>query len=366
MKILVVGSDNSILDEQSALAKRACEYAVVVERYTVIVPSDKKQTVLLSSNCKAYAVTGKSKFAQFFSLYKKMCKAVRQDQYDVISAQDCFYFGILAVFVAARFSKASEVQVHGTAQFVGWKKRLAKFVLKKADVVRTVSKRTKVFLQNKYKLDSNKIVVVPIFSDPEKITKIKKFQHKEDFKFLTVGRLVSVKNIELQIQAMKVVHKYYPHAQLVIVGNGPQKNILQQMINENNLERVIKLVGKKTQEQLSRIYKNADCFVLSSNSEGWGLVIVEATQHRLPVIMTDVGCAGELIEDGVSGRVVEVGDLDKLMRAMLEMIELPSNAKRYSDAGVFALEKLPSKEETLQLYLQSWEKANFYAVKHLP
>ena len=100
-----------------------------------------------------------------------------------------------------------------------------------------------------------------------------------------------------------------------------------------------------------------DCFVLTSDYEGWGMVIIEAATAGLPIIMTDVGCAGELIVDGESGLVVPPQDVPALTTAMRQVLTDPALRERLSIGSLHSLKQLPSFEQLLKEYRQNWELA---------
>ena len=121
------------------------------------------------------------------------------------------------------------------------------------------------------------------------------------------------------------------------------------------LENNVKLLG--WQNNPDKFYSQADAFLLTSNYEGWGMAVVEAANYGLPIIMTDVGCAGEFIKDGESGIVIPVNDQAKLEEAMLRIINDDNLRKELIEGAFSAIKNLPNKEETMALYKQSWEKA---------
>ncbi len=95
--------------------------------------------------------------------------------------------------------------------------------------------------------------------------------------------------------------------------------------------------------------------MLTSNYEGWGLAAVEAASYGLPIIMTNVGCAGELIKDGVSGLVVPVGDQKKLTEAMGQLIVDKELREALGQNAAKSVRNLLNKEENLALYKKSFE-----------
>jgi len=339
MKILSLGLDSSALDKDSKLSKRIKEYEKLVERYTVIAPDSKNKIIGL---------------IKVFILSKKILK---KEKYDLITVQDPYYLALISLFLKKQFKLGFEIQVHGWEKYYGLRKLIAKYVLPRANAVRCVSQRLKNQLINEFKVKEEKITVVPIYVEKSNLkSQISKVMEKgEKFVFLTVGRLAPVKNIGLQIEAMVEVVKKYPKIELWIVGDGKEKEKLESKIKSWKLENNVKLFG--WQNDVSKFYNEADAFLLTSNYEGWGMVVVEAASYGLPIIMTDVGCAGEIIKDKENGIVISVGDSQRLTKAMLKIIEDDDLKNRLGEEARRATEKLPNKEETMRLYKESWEKA---------
>jgi glycosyltransferase involved in cell wall biosynthesis len=337
MKILSLSLDSSVLDKDSKLSKRVKEYKKLVERYTVITPDSKNKIIGL---------------IKIFILSKKILK---REKYNLITVQDPYYLALIGLFLKKQFKIGLEIQVHGWEKFYGLRKFIAKYVLPKADSIRTVSQRLKRELIEKFGVREEKIIAVPIFVERGTRNVERVTRNDRKFIFLTVGRLVPVKNIGLQIEVMKEVIRKYPSTELWIVGEGQEKLNLKNQISNLNLENNVKMFG--WQNDLDKFYNQADAFLLTSDYEGWGMVVVEAASYGLPIIMTDVGCAGEIIKDEESGIVIPVGDSKKLAEAMLKVME-DDNLRNNLGAGARReIEKLPSKEETMRLYKESWEKA---------
>jgi teichuronic acid biosynthesis glycosyltransferase TuaC len=355
MKILSLGLERLVLDKESSVAQRILSYGSLVVQYTIIVPNSKNLTVNLSDNVQAHGVNGQTKFFQLFNIYKFSSNLLKNKQYDLITVQDQYYLALLGWLLAKKYKLALEIQVHGFEKYYGLRKLITRFVLPKADVVRTVSRRLKKFLQNTLNVDESKITVAPIYVKKISIEGNRNYIAKSPFVLLTIARLVPIKNIELQLKALTILVKEFANIELWIVGDGPEKNKLEELSRSLKVDKYVKFYGRR--ENLENFYKQADCFLLTSNFEGWGMVVVEAAQFGLPIIMTDVGSAGELVINNESGLVIPVNDVVALTEAIKRII---ADKDLRQNLGVEAQQKasqLLSWQDTLGLYKKSWEQA---------
>jgi len=355
MKVLCLGTDNSILKEGSPLRIRSLEYSTIVEKYYVLVPSKEKADIILSDSVKIFGSGGKNKIYKLVKLYKISKRILMREKFDIISVQDTYYIALIAYFLSRKHKIGLEIQVHGFEKFSGLRKALAKYILPRANSIRCVSQRLKRELILNFKIEEEKITVVPVYVEPKIVEYKREKNSDENFIFLTVGRLVKVKNISMQIEAMAEVIKKYPKSELWIIGDGKEKENLKFKIKNLNLESNIKLLG--WQENLDKFYNQADAFLLTSNYEGWGMVVIEAAFNKLPIIMTSVGCADEVIKNNISGIIMPNRDKNKLLEAMVKIIEdknLRINIGRNAYKTVISL---PKKEQILNLYIISWKKA---------
>ncbi|MEO6828069.1 MAG: glycosyltransferase [Microbacteriaceae bacterium] len=145
--------------------------------------------------------------------------------------------------------------------------------------------------------------------------------------FVTVGRLSPEKNHERMIRAFALVHAADPQTRLVIVGDGPLRAQLDELLLRLGLTDAVLLTGMQRNPFV--IMKHADCFVLSSDYEGQPMVILEALVLGLPVVTVEFGSAGNALSKG-SGLVVPqtVGGLAEGMAAFLAG-EVPGSALDY-------------------------------------
>lgn len=137
--------------------------------------------------------------------------------------------------------------------------------------------------------------------------------------FLFVGRLSKEKNIEQLLR----VFKKLPELKLTIIGSGP----LEKKLVSNASKNII-FKGYQLKSEMNRIYKKHQVFLLSSLSEVWGLVVDEALYNGIPVILSNkVGCAGEIIDDGVEGYIYDVNSDKDLIKKIYKIINM-SNYKK--------------------------------------
>jgi wffZ len=136
--------------------------------------------------------------------------------------------------------------------------------------------------------------------------------------FIFVGRLVPVKNLKLLID----VFNKMPEKQLTIVGFGEQEEFLKSMAKEN-----IAFMGAVDNNRLPQIYQQHDVFILPSISEVWGLVVEEALNNGLPVLLSNrVGCVEEIVIDGENGLIFRYDDPDDLIQKIRQI----SNVELYN------------------------------------
>lgn len=368
-RILNLSLDELILNHCTKTFERVDEYKELteVDKYVVIAPTKNKKLLPYFANIETYPIFGKNKLTQAIKIFFRSRKLIKENKLNIITVQDIYFLALIGGLLSWFLKIALEIQVHGLEKFYSVRKFIAKFILQKADVVRVVSQRLKTEVVDKFEVNKKRIVVVPIYTPNIKIHKElqrsiphieERRNRREHFTFLTIGRLVPVKNIEMQIKAVAEVKNFHK-IKLFIIGDGPEQKNLENLIKKLNLENEVKILGKrgitKQDGGIGGSFLSADCFLLTSNFEGWGMVIIEAAQFGLPIIMTNVGLAGEVVKSSESGIIIPVGEKDALVRAMVKIIEnkelrdgLGSNARKIVD------EELPTKEKTLEAYKRAW------------
>ena len=122
-------------------------------------------------------------------------------------------------------------------------------------------------------------------------------------RMLYVGRLLEWKGIDIALQAMRRVRSEVPGAQFTIVGEGPARVMLEKLAQELQLQEVLHWIGWQPQRVLDDHYRASDLLLFPSLRDSGGTVVLEALAHGLPVICTDLGGPG-IIVDETCGRVL--------------------------------------------------------------
>ncbi len=130
-----------------------------------------------------------------------------------------------------------------------------------------------------------------------------------------------VKRVTDVVEVFARVSREMP-ARLLLVGDGPERSNAEYLVHTLGLQERVLFLGK--QEDVHRLLPLADLLLMPSTLEAFGLVALEAAACRVPTIATRQGGVGELIEDGVNGRLLPVGDVDGMAEAALALLRDPS------------------------------------------
>jgi glycosyltransferase involved in cell wall biosynthesis len=162
----------------------------------------------------------------------------------------------------------------------------------------------------------------------------------------TAGRLVSVKDHRTLITAFALLRSKRP-ARLVIFGEGPLEAELRAQAAALGMSQSVLLPGYVNDPQAC--YRAADLFVLSSTSEGFGNVLIEAMAGGVPVVSTDAPHGPrEILADGRFGMLTRVGDAEALAAAMAETLDNPPAPEVLRGrAGDFGIELIADRYEAL-------------------
>ena len=173
----------------------------------------------------------------------------------------------------------------------------------------------------------DKLGKIPFGVDTNFFRPIKVDKDKKTFQILTVGYLIERKGFKYLIEAMKEILRKHENVKLKIVGSGPLEKPLKKLIRELKLESTIEIISNIPDTGLLELYNLSDLFVLPSivdtegNTEGLGVVLLEAMACKLPVIGSNIGGIPDIVHDGVNGFLVPEKDSEKISITIMKLIE---------------------------------------------
>ncbi|AWI12680.1 N-acetyl-alpha-D-glucosaminyl L-malate synthase BshA [Caldifermentibacillus hisashii] len=158
------------------------------------------------------------------------------------------------------------------------------------------------------------------------------FGIKEDEKVIIhVSNFRPVKRVKDVIESFQKITEMIP-AKLLLVGDGPEMGKISQMVDERHLTKQVLFLGK--QENLEELYAISDLLLLLSEKESFGLVALEAMACGVPCVGTNTGGIPEVIENGRTGYICEVGDIDMISSMSLKILQDDELHGQFSKAGI--------------------------------
>ena len=210
--------------------------------------------------------------------------------------------------------------------FISLQKIIRNWSINKSNLIITPSQHLKTFI-NKIGVD-NKILVINNGVTIQE-TNNKVFQNSI-IQLLVVSRLVTQKNIDSIIKAVKVMEN--EGIILNIVGDGSEINNLKNLVENYDLKEKVNFIGKIENAKLNKYLSNADIFVQASNYEGLPHSILEAINYEIPILSTEVGGCSVLLNKGERGYIIplpisETGISDGIRTIINNKKEAMSKAK---------------------------------------
>ena len=280
------------------------------------------------------------------SLFGSVLQTVRKESIDIINAHWVVPQGIVTRLVQSFMPVPVVLTVHGGDIFafqglVGrWLKRLA---LRGADACTANSAFTRGQLLQL--CPSAEVSIVPMGVD---VTDFEPKQRNVQLRqklgvgaemILFVGRLVEKKGVHNLLAAMQQVLRKSPQATLVLVGDGTQRHELERMAERLEIAGSVRFLGKLPHEQLPEYYAAADLFVgpsvvdSSGDTEGLGVVFIEAASAGLAIVGTSVGGISDVLIHEVTGIAVEPDQPEALANAIERLLGDEPLRRRLGEAA---------------------------------
>lgn len=291
----------------------------------------------------------------------KLCLKEKFDVIHVHWVVPHFWFG----FLARLFSQAPIVSTFYGVELRWVKSKVLilrpflKWSIKKSDKVIAISQHTYNEVVDLFNRD---VEIIPYgVSLSEKVLTGEKSLAKPR-SILFVGRLVERKGVQYLLEAFGRIVKD-AQVQLVIVGQGPEKEKLQRLAKEKHLNAKITFAGFVDDESLKSYYQNCSVFVLPAitdekgDTEGLGVVLIEALSYKKPVIASKVGGITDIVINDKTGLLVTEKNSEELAMALKRILSDTNLAKRLGEEGFNHVKEKFSWEKIIKRLKKTYEDA---------
>lgn len=331
MTLLTIGSGHANFKDFLSPNSRArfAAYGGLFDAYYVVAYTRSGfEAQSIGSNVRVYPTNSSSRYFAPFSAFfisLKILSQTRERDEIIISAQDPFESGIVAWAVARLKGHRLHMQIHTDIfspyfKTASWENRIrvwfARRLLPRADCIRVVSERIRRSLVEILNISADRITVLPIQNERRAESAVARNPSSE-FRILTVARLEPEKGVDISLRAFARYRELGGSGDLDIVGDGSQRRSLQALTQDLGVADSVTFHGWA--EDVSKYYASAGCFLMTSWYEGWGVAAYDAAAAGIPVVMTDVGLAGEVIQNGVHGIVVPPADISALANGLIQI-----------------------------------------------
>ena len=188
------------------------------------------------------------------------------------------------------------------------------------------------------------------------LSKNRPYSPDKVLKLVQVGRLFhTVKGQDVLIEAVKIIKLKGGDVHLYLIGDGPSREYLENLISKNDLNKNITLLGAKSQQYIFEHLCEYDLFVQPSINEGFGLTVAEAMAAKLPVLISENQGPLEIIDNGKYGFSFKNGDSNDCANKIMEIIERGFDEKMIEN-GYARVKELFSIEQTANSYIEEYKK----------
>jgi glycosyltransferase involved in cell wall biosynthesis len=170
-----------------------------------------------------------------------------------------------------------------------------------------------------------------------------------------VGRLSKEKGVDIFIRAAAHVLVKLPRARFLVIGEGPDRERLELLIDELQIRESLQILGHR--DDMPSIYASLDLMVSSSRQEGLPMAILEGMANRLPLVATAVGEVPTIVLDGQTGVLVPAESVEALSEGILDLLRDPAKRTRFGMAARQLIEEEFSAERMTADYLRVYEEA---------
>jgi glycosyltransferase involved in cell wall biosynthesis len=305
--------------------------------YTVDMGTDRiRESLRASLRSKFNTLVG---LARAFRSVVGLMALIRRERIDVIHTDEWPRDALVCVLLGRLTSRKSVIHLH--VAYGEWMSPLLKWSLKRADMVVTVSNFVARSLLERGFEPTRIGVVLNGINVADWNPGAGRDEARRGLQIaatapvvITVCRLSKGKGVWQLVRAMPSLVRERPDVQLLIVGAAGEVQVeeeLRSLIEELGVQHNVRLTGWR--QDVPRLMAAADVFAMPSDAEPFGLVFAEAMAMKLPVVALDNGGTREIVENGRTGLLSELGDLDGLTANLLTLLRAPALREAMGAAG---------------------------------
>ncbi|MDO8601239.1 MAG: glycosyltransferase [bacterium] len=249
-------------------------------------------------------------------VFCKSLALIKKEKIDILHCQ-----GFLSSFLGFWLSKLTGVPYIATVQRLeGRRNPIKNFIYRNAVLCIGASRAIGEYFKQ---IGCKNIEVIPNGIDLERFKNLEIKPH-QGFVVITVARLEKVKGTEYLIGAFDLLMSDFlgkSDIRLSIIGDGSERKNLEDLVKKLGLAERVKFLGEIPNEKIPEYLAGADCFVLPSLKEGFGIAVLEAMAAGVPVIASRVGGILDIIEDGKTGLLIEPGNPEEIAKAISKIYQ---------------------------------------------
>lgn len=152
-----------------------------------------------------------------------------------------------------------------------------------------------------------------------------------DIDIIFSARISEVKRLDIFIEMINIVSNIFPELSAVVVGDGPLLYEIKLLAAKQSVDQRIQFVGH--QDNVAKFLRRSKIFVLTSDSEGVSLAMIEAMLCKLPVVVSDVGDLGDFVENNVNGFLIKSRAANEFAAAVESLLKNETKRKSFGDAA---------------------------------
>lgn len=302
------------------------------------------------------------------ALASKMAEVIQREKLDLLHVHYAIPHAVCAILAKQMSGRDIKIvtTLHGTdITVLGYDLTLTdaiRFGIEKSDTVTAVSKS---LAQQTYDLIKPDQHIVPVYNfiDERVYKRTDAAYLREEFGItpdekvlIHVSNFRAVKRVPDVVRAFSIIEKQID-AKLLLIGDGPEMTVVSNLVDQLNLRDKVLFLGK--QDNLEELYSISDLMLLLSEKESFGLVALEAMACGVPCIGTRIGGLPEVIIDGETGYICDLGDVEEIAHKSLQILLDNAIHNRFSQQSI----QLVQEQFKADLIVQQYEELYYDLLK---